>query len=64
MNRALQEAMDEWDAEVGREAARLIREGTPPFQATDEAVNIVQRRRRAKLIAEQTTQYRKPGETA
>jgi len=57
MNRELREAIDQWEAEVGHEAARLIREGTPPFQATEEARNIVQRRRRAKFIADQTTQH-------
>jgi len=57
MNRELQAAIEQWEAEVGREAARLIREGTPPFQANEEALNIVQRRRRAKAIADQTTQH-------
>ena len=57
MNRELQAAIERWEAEVGREAARLIREGTPPFQATEEARNIIQRRRRAKFIADQTTQH-------
>lgn len=57
MNRALREAINEWDNEVGREAARLIREGMSPFQANAEALDIVQHRRRAKAIAEQTTQH-------
>lgn len=35
-----------WDAEVDEIAARLIRNGTPPYQAIRDAVEILSRKRR------------------
>ena len=45
MNSALQQAIREWDAEVDREAIRLIKAGVPPFDAVERARKIVERRR-------------------
>jgi hypothetical protein len=55
-NWKLREAAEEWDREVEEEAIRLIREGTPPFQATLEATEIVTRRRRSAALVEKYKQ--------
>jgi hypothetical protein len=39
-----------WNEETDVEAARLVREGTPPWQAMQQAVEIVSLRRRAKAL--------------
>lgn len=46
MNYDLERATREWEREVGEEAAKLIREGTPPFDAAIRARDTVSRRRR------------------
>lgn len=43
---AFYEEMRAWEAEVDAEAARLVREGTPPFDAIEQARQIVIARRR------------------
>jgi hypothetical protein len=48
MNSAFDRARDDWSREVDREAARLVEEGTPPYDAIEQARNIVSRRRRAE----------------
>lgn len=56
MNSEFERARKEWDDEVGSEAARLVREGTPPFDAAERALHIVSDRRctaaRARYITE------------
>jgi hypothetical protein len=42
----LEQAIREWDSEVSRETARLIRRGTPPYDAIEKAKKIVTERRR------------------
>lgn len=44
----LKNAIGDWDAEVQTETVRLIEEGTPPYDAADEAMKIVSARRKAK----------------
>lgn len=45
---SIQSAMSSWSAEVEREAERLIERGVPPWEAVDQARQIVaQRRHRA-----------------
>lgn len=39
-------ARRDWDLEVDREAAKLVEEGVPPFDAIERARNTVTRRRR------------------
>ncbi len=39
-------ASDEWNREVDAEAARLVEEGTPPYEAVKRATEAVSRRRR------------------
>ena len=46
MNYDAQAAVADWNREVDAEMARLIRSGTPPFQAAGEAQRIVSDRRR------------------
>lgn len=47
-NRELREVIDEWEREVEAEMVRLIRQGTPPYDAGVRARNIVTERRRSK----------------
>lgn len=49
MNYKLRGAIDEWNDEVEEEAAKLIRFGTPPFDAMDQARNIVSTRRKQTI---------------
>jgi hypothetical protein len=43
---SLRDAVRSWDVEVEAEAERLIREGTPPYDAIEKAKQIVSIRRR------------------
>jgi hypothetical protein len=45
MNRRLEEAIADWDREVEAEAVKLIKSGTPPFDAMERARKTVERRR-------------------
>lgn len=47
MSDPAQDATCDWYIEVSIEEARLIREGMPPWEATEEAVRIVSTRRQA-----------------
>lgn len=46
MNEAARE-IDKWNAEIDREIARLVREGTPPLEAAYLALHNVQAQRKA-----------------
>ncbi len=50
MNNILSEAIKRWDDEVDTEAANLIENGVPPFEARREATLIVSGRRREKKL--------------
>lgn len=53
MNHELQKAIDAFDNEVEREAAKLVEQGTSPWIAIGKAGEIVSARRRQKLADEQ-----------
>ncbi len=44
----VERAVREWDSEVDAEMVRLIKSGTPPFEAAGKARDIVSRRRAAE----------------
>lgn len=46
MNNAVRRAMDAWGFEVDAEMVRLIEAGVPPYDAADQAREIVSKRRR------------------
>jgi hypothetical protein len=48
MHYKTRDAIREWDLDVDLETARLIREGTPPYDAVEQAKKIVSRRRMKK----------------
>jgi len=48
---SLNDAMFSWNVEVEAEAARLINEGTAPFEAIVQARNAVSRRRKTAARA-------------
>lgn len=50
MNIELQRAEREWKQEADAEAARLIREGVPPFEARMRAESIVSMRRTSQAL--------------
>jgi len=52
------DAMRRWDIEVEAEATELIESGTPPYEAIEQAKNIVSRRRRDKAGAEKQESQR------
>jgi hypothetical protein len=47
------DAQRNWDIEVEAEAVELIESGTPPYDAIDQARNIVSRRRRQRRASEE-----------
>ena len=51
MNFGLMEAIRDWNFEVEQEAARLIRCGIPPYDAMEQAREIVSKRRADKASA-------------
>jgi hypothetical protein len=55
MTHDLESAIADWNAEVDREAAKMIREGVPPFDAVQRARDLVQRRRSRKAVKTITT---------
>jgi len=46
MSEDLKDAIRKWDSAVDAEAAKLIRSGTPPYVAVEEAVRRVTEQRR------------------
>ena len=46
-----------WNTEVDTEAARLVRGGTPPYEAARQAASVVSLRRRIARDAEQADQH-------
>ena len=51
MSNDLLEAIREWDAAVQKEAAKLIRQGTPPYDAVEKAVRQVIEQRRGPIAS-------------
>jgi hypothetical protein len=56
MMRNTQAAIREWEIEVDQEAAQLVEQGTPPWEAVSRASIIVGDRRRRRSLAPAQTQ--------